>query len=76
MFCCYINGSTSLKLLDDGYWCSKEQSWGQKPLNMAFLFAKKRHTAGGMILVLIDSVLIMLGSLSILFSMINIVLQS
>ncbi len=75
LYCC-ANGSASLRTLGGGYWCSKEQSCGQKTSNLASLSAKKGRTAGGMILVSIDMVVVVLGSLLILLGMTNIVLQS
>ncbi len=76
MLCGLANGSVSSRTLGDGYWYSKERSCGQRTSNLASLSAKKRHTAGGIILVLTDIVVVVLGSLSVLLGMTNIVLQS
>ncbi len=76
MLCCHANSSASLRTLGGGYWYSKERSCGQKTSNLASLFTKKKRTAGGMILISIDIVVVVLGLSSVLFSMTNIVLQS
>ena len=76
MFYCHANGFASLKTLGGRYWCSKEQSYDQRTLNLISLFIKKRRTANGIILVLTNIVVVMLGLLSILLGMTNIVLQN
>ncbi len=76
MFCCHANGSAFLRILGSRYWCSKEQSCGQRTSNLASLSAKKRYMASWMILVLTDIVVVMLGLLSVLLGMTNIMLQS
>ncbi len=76
MLCCRANGSASSRTLGGGYWCSKERSCGQKTSNLVSLSAKKGRMAGGIILVLTNIVVVMLGSLLVLLGMTNIVLQS
>ncbi len=76
MLACHANGSASSRTLSGGYWCSKERSCGQRTSNLAFLSAKKGRTAGRMMLVSTDIVVVVLGSLSVLLGMTNIVLQS
>lgn len=74
MYCCYANGSVCLRILGDGYWYSIKRSCGQKTSNLISFFAKKGCKAGKMILVLTNIDVVVLGLLSILLGMINIVL--
>ena len=76
MLCCRANDSASSRILGGGYWCSKKRSCDQRTLNLASLSAKKGRTAGRMILVSIDIVVVVLGSLSVLLAITDIVLQS
>ena len=75
MFSYCANSFAFLKILGSEYWCSKEQSCGQKTLNLASFSTKEGCTASEMILVLADIVIVILGSLLLLLSMTNIMLQ-
>lgn len=68
MIYCHTNGSISGSERLDGESCySKEQSYGQRISNLAFLFIKKEHTAGVIILISTYIMVLLLVLLDITF---------